>query len=101
MIRHAGYCMLVMITNTKVLFATILKKTLPKIACDIGCRDGVQSMLRRHFLPRAEVWAFESNPINFSLMKRNRALQGARMQVFCEAISGSISCPEFAVEASS
>src|SRR6185436_13600572 len=51
-----------MFTNTKSLFISILKAQGADCVCDIGSRDGDQSLLFRHLLPNAAAIAFEANP---------------------------------------
>ena len=73
--------------NTKTLFSSILKAQHADCVCDIGSRDGDQSLLFRHLLPGAAVFAFEANPINFEAMKRKPQLTDERIQIFPLAIS--------------
>ncbi|HTD65132.1 MAG TPA: FkbM family methyltransferase [Candidatus Limnocylindria bacterium] len=74
-------------TNTKSLFISILKAQRSDCVCDIGSRDGDQSLLFRHLLPNAAVIAFEANPINFEMMQANPNLKDNRIELFPYAIS--------------
>jgi FkbM family methyltransferase len=76
-----------MYLNTKTLFSSILKAQHADCVCDIGSRDGDQSLLFRHLLPDAAVFAFEANPINFEAMKQKPQLREERIQIFPCAIS--------------
>jgi len=76
-----------MLTNTKSLFISILKAQQADCVCDIGSRDGDQSLLFRHLLPHATVIAFEANPINFEAMQANQSLKDSRIELHPWAIS--------------
>jgi FkbM family methyltransferase len=78
-----------MFTNTKSLFVSILKAQRADCVCDIGSRDGDQSLLFRHLLPNAVVVAFEANPINFEMMERNPNLKANRIELFPYAVSNA------------
>jgi FkbM family methyltransferase len=78
-----------MITNTKVLFGAVLKALQADCICDIGSRDGDQSLLFRHLRPEACVLAFEANPFNFEAMARNSRLVAERISIFPLAVSDS------------
>src|ERR1044071_8724620 len=76
-----------MITNTKTLFASLLKQFEADCICDVGSRDGDQSLLFRHLRPSAAVFAFEANPINYKMMEANRTLAEQRVQILPYAVS--------------
>jgi FkbM family methyltransferase len=76
-----------MITNTKVLFSAVLKAVNADCVCDIGSRDGDQSLLFRHLCPAARVLAFEANPINFKTMSVDPRLRAGRIELFPLAVS--------------
>jgi FkbM family methyltransferase len=76
-----------MLTNTKVLFASVLKALRSDCICDIGSRDGDQSILFRDLLPDAIVVAFEANRLNFERMREDPRLSRARVEVLPYAIS--------------
>jgi FkbM family methyltransferase len=76
-----------MITNTKALFAGLVKEAKADCICDIGSRDGMQALLFRHLRPEATVLAFEANPINFRDMSVNPVLKEARIDLYPCAIS--------------
>jgi FkbM family methyltransferase len=87
----------VMGLNTKTLFSSILKAQRADCVCDIGSRDGDQSLLFRHLLPQAAVLAFEANPINFEVMKRDSRLIEERIEIFPCAISNQRGTAQFHV----
>jgi FkbM family methyltransferase len=76
-----------MLTNTKALFISLLKVARADVVCDVGSRDGAQSLLFRHLLPHASVIAFEANPINFEAMQRSPMLAGERIEMYPFAIT--------------
>ncbi len=84
-----------MLTNTKMLFASILKDLSADCVCDIGSRDGAQSLLFRELLPNAIVVAFEANPINFQMMQANPALRSNRIEMHPFAVTNSNSVSKF------
>lgn len=78
-----------MLTNTKTLFASLLKELEADCVCDIGSRDGDQALLFRDLRPSAIVPAFEANPINYQAMKANPNLAAKGIQIFPYAIANS------------
>jgi FkbM family methyltransferase len=86
-----------MITNTKTLFAGLLKAAQADCICDIGSRDGVQSILFRRLRPTARVLAFEANPINFADMAADPRLKQEGVEIFPYAISDQEGFLEFFV----
>src|SRR5258706_4725829 len=84
-------------TNTKPLFAALLKNLEADCVCDIGSRDGDQALLFRHLRPTADVFAFEANPINFRAMMANTNLEAERVQVFSYAITDAKGTAKFHV----
>jgi FkbM family methyltransferase len=83
------------ITNTKMLFSSVLRATGADCICDIGSRDGDQALLFRHLCPQAAVYAFEANPINFEVMARDERLARHQIKVFPFAISNAQSTAQF------
>jgi FkbM family methyltransferase len=88
---------ILMMTNTKTLFSAILKARRADGVCDIGSRDGMQSLLFRHLLPSAAVIAFEANPINFKAMQADARLAGQRIDLFPHAVSNQRGTAQFHV----
>jgi FkbM family methyltransferase len=86
-----------MITNTKVLFSAVLKAVHADCICDIGSRDGDQSLLFRHLCPAAAVLAFEANPINFKAMSADPRLREGRIELFPVAVSNARGTARFHV----
>jgi FkbM family methyltransferase len=84
-------------TNTKSLFVSILKACNADCVCDIGSRDGDQSLLFRHALPAADILAFEANPLNFKAMQGNPHLAAERIELFPCAISNRRGTAQFHV----
>jgi FkbM family methyltransferase len=82
-------------TNTKTLFAALIKRLDVDCVCDIGSRDGDQSLLFRHLLPSARVMAFEANPINFEMMRKDPRLAEAKVELFSQAIAAEVGTAEF------
>ena len=78
-----------MVTNSKSLFVASLKAFSVDCVCDIGSRDGDQSILFRDVLPDATVIAFEANPFNYSRMEADARLRGRRIELFPLAVSES------------
>jgi FkbM family methyltransferase len=76
-----------MLTNTKALFAGLVKEAQADCICDIGSRDGKQAILFRHLRPDARVFAFEANPMLFREMQSNPRLASERVEVYPHAIS--------------
>ncbi|MDX1953491.1 MAG: FkbM family methyltransferase [Verrucomicrobiota bacterium] len=73
--------------NTKLLFGSLCKALKVDCVCDIGSRDGLQSLYFRDILPEATIVAFEANPINFKAMQKDRRLQAAGLQIYSVAVS--------------
>lgn len=86
-----------MLTNTKVLFSAVLKSVGADCVCDIGSRDGDQSLLFRHLCPAATVLAFEANPINFKAMSADPRLREGRIELFPVAVSNARGTARFHV----
>ena len=84
-----------MLTNTKALFASILKALRTDCVCDIGSRDGDQALLFHHLLPGAMVIAFEANRLNFQAMQQDPRLQTQRIRIFPCAITNQNGWAEF------
>ena len=76
-----------MITLTRGLFSSVLKKVRADCVCDVGSRDGEDSLFFRHLLPDAVVCAFEANPINYLNMTGRTDLTANRIEIFPYAIT--------------
>lgn len=89
--RHCGSCLgqedAPMLINTKILFSAILREFKPECVCDIGSRDGAQSILFRNLLPKARVIAFEANPFNYKAMQADKRLAECKVEILQCAIS--------------
>jgi FkbM family methyltransferase len=55
--------------------------------CDIGSRDGEESLFFRHLVPDAVVLAFEASPSNYEMMAAREDLKANRIEIFPYAIS--------------
>ncbi len=86
-----------MLTDTRTLFASLIKALHVDCVCDIGSRDGDQSTLFRLLLPQAVVVAFEANPINFAKMQSNPNLKAHRIEIFPYAITNQRGTAKFHV----
>lgn len=64
-----------MIVNTQRLFSKLLALMRIGVVCDVGSMDGAEALRFRKVLPKASVYAFEPNPMNFSRMDSNPALK--------------------------
>jgi FkbM family methyltransferase len=84
-------------TNTKALFVSLLKSSDADCVCDIGSREGDQSLLFRHALPGADVLAFEANPLNFKAMQAAPHRAAERIELFPVAISNRQGTAQFHV----
>ena len=76
-----------MIRLTRGLFSLALKTVGVDCVCDIGSRDGDDSLFFRNLLPDAVVLAFEPNPINYQIMAARLELRTNHIEVFPYAIS--------------
>ncbi len=83
--------------NTKLLFGSILRMASADCVCDIGSRDGDQSLFFKHLLPSARVFAFEANPINFKKMQAKPALNEAGIELHGKAVSNENGTARFNV----
>jgi FkbM family methyltransferase len=63
-------------TDTKFLFASLIRQFGCDLVLDIGSRDGKQAVLFQDILPQARVVAFEANPLNYQRMARDPLLRG-------------------------
>ncbi|MBN2505966.1 MAG: FkbM family methyltransferase [Verrucomicrobia bacterium] len=86
-----------MITNTKTLFAALLKLFRVDGVCDIGSCDGSQALLFRDVRPEARIFAFEANPLNYEAMRRQPRLGERRIEVVPCAISNADGTANFHV----
>lgn len=78
-----------MLTNTQALFAAVVKAEKADCICDIGSRDGAQSLFFRRLCPCAVVLAFEANPINFRKMAANPQLTAQGVRVLPYAVAAA------------
>src|SRR6185503_2090152 len=76
-----------MLTNTKTLFVGLLRSFSVDCVCDVGSRDGDQSILFRDVLPEATVLAFEANDLNYRRMEADARLKAKRIHIFPKAVS--------------
>jgi FkbM family methyltransferase len=86
-----------MVTNTKILFCAVLKAVNVDCVCDIGSRDGDQSILFRQLCPKAAVLAFEANPINFKAMCDDQRMRDERIEILPFAVSNARGIARFHV----
>lgn len=76
-----------MVIATKYLFNTLLRNFPVDCVCDIGSRDGEDSLNFREILPESEIIAFEANEINYERMLKDNLLIYNEVKVFPYAIS--------------
>lgn len=76
-----------MILDTRHLFTKLLGTLKIGFVCDIGSRDGRESLLFRSKLPKVSIFAFEANPSNFNGMIKNNKIINNKIQVFPYAIT--------------
>ena len=76
-----------MIRLTRGLFVLVLKTLGVDCVCDVGSRDGDESLFFRNLLLDAVVLAFEANPINYQIMAARVELGENHIEVFLYAIS--------------
>jgi FkbM family methyltransferase len=76
-----------MLTNSKALFTSLAKALKTDCVCDIGSRDGEDALFFHQLLPKAAVFAFEANPINYEMMARNSALKESHIRILPYAIT--------------
>ena len=69
------------------LFYFLLKRYSPDIVCDIGSRDGRESLKFRSILPDSKVIAFEANPENYAKMVDDHSLVEHAIDVVNQAVS--------------
>lgn len=89
-----------MIVDTRRLFLKLLRTLEIDTVCDVGSMDGSDALRFRHALPAADIVALEPNPLNFSLMERDRRLRERRIRVVPFAASDrDAEAPFFVVHA--
>lgn len=69
------------------LFYFLLKKYSPDIVCDIGSRDGRESLKFRSILSKSEIIAFEANPSNYAMMIKDDRLINNSVKIINQAVS--------------
>ena len=70
-----------MIVDTRRLFATLLPGLRVSAVCDVGSMNGADALAFSAAAPRASVYAFEPNPLNFALMAADRALHAGNIRI--------------------
>ena len=75
-----------MVIATKYLFNSILRNYPVDCVCDIGSRDGKESILFKNILPKSEIIAFEANEINYKKMLNDKSLIDNKILMFPFAI---------------
>src|SRR5260370_35127632 len=71
---------------TRRFFSLVLKAVRADCVCDIGSRDGEESLFFRHLLPDAVVLAFEASPSNYEMMAAREDLGANRVEIFPSAV---------------
>lgn len=87
-----------MIIRTRQCFHFLLKILKPKIVCDIGSMDGMESLKFRSLLPNARIIAFEANPDNFYAIKNNPKIDAANIELSNKAVSNNSGQTKFYIE---
>lgn len=77
------------------LFYFLLKKYSPDIVCDIGSRDGRESLKFRSILHEAKIIAFEANPSNYQKMQDDVRLTENSIDLVNQAVSDESGSIEF------
>ena len=70
-----------MVVNTSWLFGRLLQKMHVDVVCDVGSMDGADALHFREARSSAQIYAFEVNPENLQLMKKNPLLRERGIQV--------------------
>lgn len=73
--------------NTEILFKLLLKYLKPKTVCDIGTMDASHSLIFRKILPKSKLYAFEANPGNAEIIRKNKQVIDAGIDLYEKAIS--------------
>jgi len=76
-----------MVIATQYLFKSFLRDHPVDCVCDIGSRDGEDSIIFKGILPESEIIAFEANEINYKKMLKDQLLIENKIQIFPYAIS--------------
>jgi FkbM family methyltransferase len=63
-----------MVVNTRRLFAKLLRRLQIGAICDVGSMNGADAVIFSAAAPQSRVYAFEPNPLNFSLMQARRGV---------------------------
>ena len=79
-------------------FMRLVERLEPNVICDIGSRDGSQSILFREIAPDAKIHAFEANPRLAGLMRDNSKLQNSNVDIQNYAISNFDGISTFTVD---
>jgi FkbM family methyltransferase len=72
---------------TRRFFSLVLRSLRADCVCDIGSRDGEESLFFRHLLPDAVVLAFEASPSNYEIMVAREDFRANRIEIFPYAVS--------------
>jgi FkbM family methyltransferase len=75
--------------NTHVLFSALLQRAGADCVCDIGSRDGDDSLRFRNLFPKARVLAFEANHYNYARMAADPRLVEAKIELLPYAVSNA------------
>lgn len=86
-----------MILYTGRLFQELLRVFRIDTVCDVGSRDGADSVRFRAVLPKARIVAFEPNPGNHDAMRSDQALVQAGIEVHPVAVAESDGVAQFFV----
>jgi FkbM family methyltransferase len=78
-----------MTLNTRVLFTAFLQGADADCICDIGSRDGEDSLRFRNLFPTARILAFEANKFNFEKMQASPQLSDAKIELMPCAVSNA------------
>ena len=73
--------------NTEILFQLLILWMKPKIICDIGSRDAIQSLNFKRISQDSKVIAFEANPINADKIKKNPLVVSHNIELQHKAVS--------------
>jgi FkbM family methyltransferase len=77
------------------MFVKMCKQLRIDCICDIGSRDGKQSILFRRVLPNADVIAFEACPQNYAKMQNNAVFKKERIHLEPFAVSNQKGSTKF------
>ncbi|MCX5681353.1 MAG: FkbM family methyltransferase [Candidatus Omnitrophica bacterium] len=87
-----------MALRTNILFYLLIRELSPSFVCDIGSRDGYNSIRFRRFSPGSKVLAFEANPYNAKRMMEDPEILSCNIEVVNKAVSNKSGEAAFRVE---